>query len=290
MSYVITGATGHLGRRVVEHLLERGVDPNEIIATGRDLTKVADLADRGVRTAVADYDDPASLRTAISAGDKVLLVSGPSFGSRVQQHGNVVEAAKEAGVALLAYTSIVNAGSTDIALAQEHQGTEQVIVESGVPYALLRNSLYLEVFTGELSTYLEHGAVLGAARDGRLSAVARDDLAEAAAVVLLSDDAAGKVFELAGDQAFTFEEFAATVSDVTGQAVGYQDLTEAAYAQALQGAGVPEPYAVILADTQRGIAEGKLYQPGGELSRLLGRPTTPLADALRAELVPAGQG
>jgi NAD(P)H dehydrogenase (quinone) len=170
MSLVITGATGQLGRLVVQSLLDREVRADDIVATGRNLNQISDLADRGVRTLVADYDDIDSLRAAFAGADKVLLVSGSEAGQRVPQHQNAIEAAEAAGVGLLAYTSIANADRTDILLAADHQATEKLLAESGVPYTLLRNNLYLDLYADQLPAYIEHGAVVGSAGHGRLSA------------------------------------------------------------------------------------------------------------------------
>lgn len=280
MSFVVTGATGHLGRLVVESLLTRGVAPEQVVATGRDLSRIADLADRGVRTLVADYDDPDSLRTAFDGADRLLLVSASEVGTRVPQHRNAIEAAKAAGVGLVAYTSIANADRTDILLAAEHQATEQLLVESGLPFALLRNNLYLDLYTEQVPTYAEHGAVVGSAGEGRQSAALRADLAEAAAAVLVSDEPAG-VYELGTDEAFTFAELATAVAEATGSPVTYQDLPEQAYREMLVGFGVPAPFAEVLADSHRGIAEGRLLTPSGDLSRLLGRPATSMTRAVQ---------
>ena len=280
MSYVITGATGHLGRLVVESLLDHGVEPGQIVATGRDASRIADLAERGVETRVADYDDPDSLRSAFDGADKVLLVSGSEIGNRLEGHRNAIEAAKAAGVSLVAYTSIAGAGHTDILLAADHQATERLLAESGVPHALLRNGLYLEVYTAQLPTYLEHG-VAGSAGDGRMSAAARADLAQAAAAVLLSDDAAGQVYELGGDDAFTLAELASTIAEVTGKPVAHHDLSGEQHRELLLGAGLPAAVADVFADIDRGIANGDLHVTTGDLGRLLGRPTTTLDEAVR---------
>ena len=282
MLYVITGATGHLGRLAVEALLARGVPADHVIATGREASKVADLAERGVQVRHADYTDPDSLRRAFDGADRVLFVSGSEVGARVAQHRAVIDAARDAGVGLVAYTSIANAGSTRMRLAEEHQATEQALAESGVPFALLRNSWYLENYTAQLGSYVEHGAVLGSAGSGRVSAATRADYAEAAAAVLLLDDAAGTTYELGGDDAFTLAELAEAVSEVSHRPVTYQDLPAPDYAQVLTQAGLPEPYAAILADSDLGVARGDLLVTSGDLSRLIGRPTTSMRDAVRA--------
>jgi NAD(P)H dehydrogenase (quinone) len=282
MTYVVTGATGHLGHLAVEALLDRGVAADAILATGRDTERVADLAARGVRVRRADYTDPSSLRGLFAGGDRVLFVSSSEVGARVAQHRAVIDAARDAGVGLLAYTSIANAESTRMRLAEEHQATEQALAESGVPFALLRNSWYLENYTAQLGSYVEHGAVLGSAGSGRVSAATRADYAEAAAAVLLLDDAAGTTCELGGDDAFTLAELAQAVGEVSHRTVTYQDLPGQAYAQVLTQAGLPEPYAAILADSDLGVARGDLLVTSGDLSRLIGRPTTSMRDAVRA--------
>lgn len=287
MKYVITGATGQFGRSVVEALLERDVPADQIVAAGREVGRISDLADRGVQVAAVDYDEVASLRQALRGAGRVLLVSGNEVGKRAAQHNNVINAAKEAGVDLLAYTSIASADQTSMLLAADHQATEKALADSGLPHVLLRNGWYLENYTDQIATFLEHGAVLGSAGDGQVSAATRADYAEAAAAVLLSDNQAGRVYELGGDVAFTLAELARTVAEATGRPVDYRDLPVGDYTQALVGAGLPEPYAAILADSDLGIARGDLLVTTGDLSRLLERRPTTLHDAVQAVLASA---
>ncbi|WP_427133963.1 SDR family oxidoreductase [Pseudarthrobacter sp. S9] len=282
MTIVITGATGQLGRLVVEALLENNVSAGQIVAGGRDLAKLGDLAGRGVQLRAIDYNNPASLREAFAGAEKVLLVSGSEVGQRLQQHRNAIEAAREADVGLIAYTSIANADNTGMALAAEHQATEEALRESGVPFVLLRNSWYVENYTDQLGSFLQHGAVFGSAGDGRVSAATRADYAQAAAAVLVKEGQAGKVYELGGDQPFTLGELAEKVSAATGQPVVYRDLPAEEYTRVLVGAGLPEPYAQILADSDLGIARGDLLVTSGDLSTLIGRPATPMHEAVRA--------
>ncbi len=284
MPLLVTGASGHLGRLVVEALLDRGIPAADIVATARKTDSLTDLAERGVQVRRADYDDPASLDAAFADVDRLLFVSGSEVGARIPQHANVIQAAKKAGVGFVAYTSITRADTSDLALAAEHRATEEMLAASGLTHALLRNSWYLENYTGQLPTVLEHGAVLGAARDGRVSAATRADYAAAAAAVLAGGDHDGAVYELGGDHAFTLAEFAAAVGRVTGREVTYRDLSVDDYTAALVAAGLPEGYAAVLADSDRGIAEGALFTDSGDLSRLTGRPTTDVEDALRAAL------
>jgi NAD(P)H dehydrogenase (quinone) len=282
MTIVITGATGQLGRLVVEALLESGQPAEQIVAAGRTVDRIKDLGQRGVQVHTIDYSQPESLRQAFAGADKVLLVSGSEVGQRVEQHRNAINAAKEAGVGLIAYTSVANADTTAMKLADEHIATEEILRDSGVPFVLLRNGWYLENYTGQLPVQIQHGAVFGSAGDGRVSAAARADYAEAAAAVLLRDDQAGKVYELGGDDAFTLSELAGEVSAVSGEPVAYTDLPAEKYTQVLVEAGLPEPYAAILADSDLGIARGDLMVTSGDLSALLGRPTTPLREAVQA--------
>jgi NAD(P)H dehydrogenase (quinone) len=282
MSIVITGATGQLGRLVVEQLLDRGVPAGEIVAAGRSVEKIKDLAERGVTVAAVDFSDPATLGAVLSAGDRVLLVSGME--DRVAQHGNVIDAARAAGVALLAYTSIVNADTATIALAADHQATEQLLRMSGVPFVLLRNSWYYENYTAQLPAYQAQGAVFGSAGDGRVSAASRADYAAAAVAVLTADGHAGQAYELGGDEPFTLAQLAAEVSAQSGQEVRYVNLPEAEYAKALKEHGVPEVMAGMLAEVDTAIAHGALFTGSGDLSRLIGRPATTLSAAVAAAL------
>ena len=280
----VAGATGHLGRLAVEALLSRGVPAAEIVATGRDLDKLKDLTDRGMRPARVDYADPVGLREAFTGVRKLLFVSGSEVGQRIPQHTAVIEAAKEAGVELVAYTSAPHADTSSMRLVSEHRATEELLRASGLPFTLLRNSWYHENYTAQIPVYLRFGVVTGAAGQGRISAAARADYAEAAAAVLTTEGHAGAVYELGGDTGFTLTELAEEVSRQTGQQVTYRDLSQADLEEVLRGAGLPDPLAAILADVARAVAEGELQVDTGDLSRLIGRPTTPLSEAVAAAL------
>jgi NAD(P)H dehydrogenase (quinone) len=279
---LVTGTSGHLGRLVVEELLARGVPAGQVVATARDTAAVQDLADRGVVVRHADYDDPESLRTALAGVDRVLLVSASEPGKRVPQHRNVIEAAAAQGVSTLAYTSIVNASTSSLALAQEHVETERLLAASGLPVVLLRNSWYLESWTAQLAGTVERGVLVGAAGGGRVSAATRADFAAAAAAVLADDATTSGTYELGGDTAFTLAELAADIATATGREVVYQDLPQDAYTDVLVQAGLPRPFAEVLADSDRGLAAGDLRTDSGDLSRLGGRPTTTALEAVRA--------
>lgn len=284
MTITVTGTSGHLGRLAVLALLERGVPAGDIVAVARDTAKVADLSALGVQVRRGDYDDPASLREALSGTDRLVLVSGSELGQRVPQHRNVVDAAKQEGVSLIAYTSAPHADSSGLQLAAEHLATEEIIRESGVPFVLLRNSWYLENYTAQIGQHLEHGAVYGAAAGGRISGAARRDYAEAAAVVVSEDGHEGKIYELGGDEAFTMTQYAAELSAASGTTVEYRDLPVEDYASLLVGVGLPEPVAGIYADSDAGIARGELFVDTGDLSRLIGRPTTTLEEGIKLAL------
>jgi NAD(P)H dehydrogenase (quinone) len=282
MTIAVTGATGLFGRLAIETLLRRGIPADQIIAIGRDPGKLDDLGTLGVTVRRGDYDDPTSLRAAFAGVDRLLFVSGSEVGQRIPQHQAVVDAAKEAGVGLVAYTSAPKADTSDMMLAEEHRATEGALIASGVPYVFLRNGWYLENYTSQLPVVLEHG-LIGAAGSGRISAAARADLAEAAAVVLAGEGHGNRVYELGGPS-FTLAELAAEISRLSGRDVRYTDLSEDDYAKALVEAGVPAPAAAVYADSDRAAAQGALYIEGDDLERLLGRPVTPWSEVLRAAL------
>ncbi|GAB7103702.1 SDR family oxidoreductase [Streptomyces phaeofaciens JCM 4814] len=282
MSIVVTGATGHLGRLVVEQLLEK-VPADRITAVVRDEAKAADLAARGVRLAVADYNTPETFDGLFAAGDKVLLISGNEFDKgRPQQHQVVIDAAKAAGVALLAYTSAP--GSLTAALADDHRATERALTASGVPYSLLRNGWYHENYTEQLAPVLEHNAVVAAAGDGRISSASRADYAAAAVAVLTGEGHENSTYELGGDVAWSLAEYAAELSRQTGKEIAYNSVPGDALVGILTGAGLPGHFAEILAGVDASIEKGELVVSTGDLSRLAGRPTTPLAEAITAAL------
>ncbi|MGK5021825.1 SDR family oxidoreductase [Janthinobacterium lividum] len=279
---VITGATGNLGQHVIASLLTR-VPAGHIIAAVRNPAKAANLAALGVQVRQADYNDAASLDAAFKGATKILLISSSEVGQRAPQHQNVVDAAKRAGVSLLAYTSVLRADTSPLGLAAEHVITEAAIRASGLPYAFLRNGWYLENHTEHLAPVLEHGVVLGAAQGGRFSSAARADYAAAAAAVLTAPEPQA-IYELAGDQGFTLAEYAAEVARQSGKAIVYKDMAQADFKLALLGVGVPEGFAQLLADSDAGAAKGALEDNGQQLSALIGRPTTSLLDAVKAAL------
>lgn len=282
MTYTVTAASGHLGRLAVQALIDQGVPADQIVAAARTPEKIADLAALGVQVRAADYSQPETLASAFAGTEKLLLISGSEVGQRVPQHTNAINAAVDAGVKLIAYTSAPYADTTALPIAPEHKATEEVIRASGVPFVLLRNSWYFENYTENLAPALQHGALLGSAGDGRISAATRADFAAAAAAVLIGDGHEGKVYELGGDVPFTMAELAAEVTRQSGTEVAYRDLPADEYEKALVAAGVPAGYANVLAACDVEVRNGALFVDSGDLSRLIGRPTTSLADAVAA--------
>ena len=280
---VVTGATGKLGQLVIEGLLGK-IPAGQIVAAVRAPEQAAHFAERGTVVRKADYSRPETLADAFAGAEKVLLISSSEMGQRVPQHRAVVDAALAAGVKLLAYTSILHADTSTLMLAQEHKSTEEYIRASGLPFALLRNGWYLENYTGSLGPALEHGAILGAAGEGRFEDEARAAYAAAAIAVLTGAGHENQIYELAGDQPFTLAELAAETAKQAGRSVVYKNLEQAAYAQALQGFGLPAPLAVAIADADAGAARGELDDSSHTLSRLIGRPTETLAEAVAAAL------
>ncbi|MFC7519866.1 SDR family oxidoreductase [Xanthomonas populi] len=281
---LVTGASGQLGALVVEALLQR-VPAGRIVATARDIASPTQFAKRDITVRRADYADPQSLDQAFTGVGRVLLVSSNAVGQRVPQHRNVIDAARRAGVELLAYTSVLRADISTLSLASEHVATEALLRDSGVPHVLLRNGWYTENYTGSIAAEVAHGAVIGSSGEGRISAATRADYAAAAAAVLASDASqAGQVYEMAGDTAFTMAEYAAKVTQQSGKQVAYHDLPEADYAAALVQIGLPAPFAQVLAQCSASSRGGSLFDDSHTLSRLIGRPTTPLRDAVAAAL------
>lgn len=281
--YAITGATGQLGRMVIDALLET-VPADQIIAAVRNPARAQDLAERGLKVREADYRRPETLETAFTGVNKLLLISSTEVAGRLPLHRAVVEAARRAGVSLLAYTSMLHADSSPARLAVEHRQTEEVIAASAVPAVILRNGWYAENHLMALPAALEHGAFIGAAKHGRFSSAARKDYAAAAAAVLTKDGQAGRTYELAADHAFTLAQLAAEVSRQSGKNIVYNDLSQEAYTTVLTDMGLPADLAALLADCDVAASHDALFNDGGALSRLIGRPTVTLQSIVAAAL------
>lgn len=278
MTIAVTGASGQLGRATIEILRDKGAP---VIGLARALETVDTL---GVPLRAADYDRPETLEPALAGIETLLLVSGNEIGSRLRQHRAVIDAAKAAGLRWIVYTSLLRADRSPLSLAPEHFATEQALAASGIPHTILRNGWYVENYTASIPCALAGGAFLGAAGSGRISAAARADYAAAAAAVLTGEGHVGATYELAGDTAFTLTDLAAEISRQTGRDIPYRDLSEPDYAAALAGFGLPEPVAHAYASFDAAAARDALFDDGGQLSRLIGCPTTPLATSVAAAL------
>ncbi len=279
----ITGATGQLGRIVVRQLRDR-VGAEHLVGLARSPDKARDLS---VPVRQADYDRPETLPEALAGVDTLLLISGSEVGKRAAQHHAVLEAARAAGVGRVVYTSLLHADASPIDLAAEHRATEADLKASGLPYTILRNGWYTENYLGSIDAALAHGAVLGSAGDGRIASATRADFAAAAVAVVTGEGHVGKTYELAGTP-WTLTDLAAELSRQTGKEIVYRNLPADAYAQVLVGAGVPEGFAHMIAGWDVAAAEGALFDDGGQLAALIGRSTTPLADAVSAALAARG--
>ncbi|TQS46222.1 SDR family oxidoreductase [Cryptosporangium phraense] len=281
---VVTGATGQLGRLVVRNLLDL-VAADQIAVLVRDPARATHPAEHGIEVRVADHDVPASLADAFQAGDRVLLISGNQFGARRAQHDAVIDAAKAADVTLLAYTSILGGPDTRFVVADDHHATERAIEGSGLPFSFLRNGWYTENYTAQLPTVLEHGAVVGTAAPGsRLATATRNDYAAAAAAVLAGNGHENTVYELSGDEAWSLHEYATEVSRQSGQDITYRQIPAAEYRQMLAGSGLPEAMIDVFLETEDAIERGELATVTGDLRRLIGRPSTSLAEVIRDQM------
>jgi NAD(P)H dehydrogenase (quinone) len=282
----ITGATGKLGRLVVDELLA-GTDPSTVVATARSVERLADIRDRGAEARRLDYDDPVSITTALDGVDQLLLVSSSELGSRVRQHANVIDGAVSAGVGHIAYTSLVRADSSTMMAAAEHKATEELLAaaarSSDLQVTLLRHGWYIENYTENLGPILDNNAVIGAAGDGVIAGATRADFAAADAAVLLDRTLRGGTYELGG-QGFTLADLALAVGRATGREIPYIDMPADQLRGALAGAGLPEPMVEFLVDSDLGIAAGQLDVEPSTLERLIGRTPSTLDDAVRAQL------
>ncbi|MEQ4787868.1 SDR family oxidoreductase [Morganella morganii] len=272
----ITGATGLLGQHVIENLLQT-VPAGQIVAIVRNPAKGASLSRKGISVRQADYNDEASLIRALQGVEKLLLISSSEIGQRVTQHRNVINAAKSANVKFIAYTSLLHADTSPLGLHTEHVETEKMLADSGIRYALLRNGWYTENYLASVPAALEHGVFIGAAGEGKIAFAARADYAAAAACVISEDGHAGKVYELAGDEARTLSHLAKELTEQSGKNVVYQNLSQADFVAALKNAGLPDELSEMLADA----SVGGLFDDSHTLSKLIGRPTTTLAESIK---------
>ncbi|EQA4949514.1 SDR family oxidoreductase [Salmonella enterica] len=278
----ITGATGQLGQHVIENLLKT-TPASHLVAIVRNPKKAAPLSQRGIAVRLAGYANEAALTTALQGVDKLLLISSSEVGQRTAQHRNVIQAAITAKVKFIAYTSLLHADKSPLALADEHIETEKMLAESGIPHTLLRNGWYTENYLASVPAALKHGVFIGAAGEGKIASAMRADYA-AAARVISEEGHAGNVYELAGDDAWTLSQLADELTQQSGKKIVYQNLSEVDFAAALKGAGLPDGLADMLANSDVGAAKGGLFDDSHTLRKLIGRPTTMLTESLRAVL------
>jgi NAD(P)H dehydrogenase (quinone) len=279
---VVTGATGPLGRHIVEALVARGVSASDIVAVGRNAEKLASLAETGVRTAAADYADRASLDAAFAGAGTLVLVSGSEVGQRVEQHRNAIDAAVAAGVSRIVYTSAPQATTSDLVLAPEHKATEEYLAASGIATTILRNSWYTENYAADVDRSAASGVLVSSTGDGRVASASRADYADAVVAVLTSDGHENTVYELSGDVAWDYSDLAAAISEITGTPVEWKNVSPEEHAAVLTGAGLDEGTAGFVVALDGNIRDGLLGETSGDLARLIGRPTTPLVEGLRA--------
>jgi len=283
MTIAVTGATGHLGGLVLAALQERGVPTEDLVAVVRDASKAAPLAVQGIDVRVAPYEDVPALETALADVDTLLLVSGSEPGpGRFPGHRNVIDAAKTAGVGRIVYTSAPKATDSELVLAPDHAATEEYLVASGVPFTIGRNNWYHENYAQQIDIVRATGTLTAAAGDGKVASASRADFAEAFAVLLTTDGHEGQTYELGGDVHWTFDDLAAALSEVVGREVVYQPVDAATLITSLTSAGLDEGTAGFVAALDGNIAAGALDVDGSALARLIGRPTTPLVDGLKA--------
>lgn len=280
MKIGITGATGQLGRLVVEKLKQR-VNAENLVALVRTPEKAADL---GVEAREFDYTKTGGLANALRDIDHLLLISGSEVGQRRIQHENIIKAAQEAGIRWIVYTSLLHADTSSLSLAEEHMATEELLKASSIPYTILRNGWYTENYTASIPSAIGAGAFVGSAGEGKISSATREDYAEAAAVIVTSEGQQGKVYELAGDEAYTLKDLAAETSRQTGKDIPYNNLSEEEYAGVLKSLGLPKGLAQAIASWDVGASKNDLFDDGKVLSKLIGRPTTSLADAVKKAL------
>lgn len=280
MKTAVTGATGQLGGYVVTELKKR-IANESIVALARNPQKASDL---GVETRAFDYTKSEELVKALVNIDNLLLISSSEIGQRAVQHTNVIEAAKKAGVKWIIYTSLLHADSSTLSLAGEHLASEQALKASGIDYTILRNGWYTENYTGSIKGALAGGAFIGCAGDGKISSAARIDYAEAAAAVITDKSHIGKIYELAGDQSYTLTDLAAEISNLTGQKIPYKNLPETEYAKILESFDIPKDFAAAIASWDISASKGDLFDDTKQLSKLIGRPTTLLAESIKAAL------
>jgi NAD(P)H dehydrogenase (quinone) len=286
MTILVSGASGRLGRLVLDRLIARGVPASELVAGARSPREVDDLRARGIRTVAFDYDDPATLRAGLKGIDRFVLVSVSQPNTPVTQHDAVIEAAAAADVSALAYTSVYRASESALPLAPIHAAAERAIAATDLPAVILRNNSYTELYLGTVMRARQTGIITAAAGGGRIAGATRPDFADAAAVAITGESYLGRVLELSGDAAFSYADLAAAAAQIWGRDVAYLALTGEQMLSQFSSLGLDAKTAQVLATIDDAIAAGHLDSSDRTLSEMIGRPTTSLIDALRAGLGP----
>jgi NAD(P)H dehydrogenase (quinone) len=289
----VTGASGHLGRRVVELLLEK--EAGKIVAGTRKPEKLADLAARGATVVHADFDDPKGLETALAGVDRVLIISTDAIdrpGRRLTQHKSAVSAAAAAGVKHAVYTSMPNPETSPVVFAPDHLGTEQALKASGMSWTILRDCWYTDYLIPTLAPAVASGQLIAATGQGGAPYVTREDCAQDAAAALASADTANRTFNITGPDLVTYAELAKIASELTGRPVAFVPVEPAERVAQLIAAGTPEPIAKLLVSSQTAISQGKMGTPTNAVKELTGREPMSVREFLsthREALQPATQ-
>jgi len=280
MMYAVTGSTGNFGALAIQSLLDQGITPSSIAAIARNEAKTEGLKAKGVIVRIADYNDKASLESALKGVERLLIVSGSEVGQRAEQHHNIIAAAKSAGVGRVAYTSITQAATSTNPLASEHKATEEELKASGIEYTILRNNWYLENFAGDVAGAKQSGVIAAAVKTGKVASALRGEYAEAAVRALAGEGHVGKTYELGG-LPWSYTEFADAVSTVVGRPVQFKTITEAEKKAALVGFGLPDGMAAFYAMLDTSIENGTLSYHSDDLAKLLGRKPLSLVEGIR---------
>jgi NAD(P)H dehydrogenase (quinone) len=279
MKMLVTGATGKFGTKVVETLLKT-VPASQLAVSVRNPEKAAGLQTRGVEVRQGDFDQPETLDSAFAGIDRLLIISADGDNeTRIRQHANAVAAAERAGVKFIAYTSIANAQESKNLFAPTHQATEAAILKTGIPYSFLRNNWYLENEIPSIQGVLAGAPWVTSAGNGKVGWALQQDYAEAAAAVLSGTGHDNTIYELSG-KPLTQEELVSAIGTILGKEVPVQQVDDAAYADIMKGAGMPDFVISILVEIQRSIRVGSLDFESNDFEKLLGRPVTPISEGL----------
>lgn len=282
---LITGATGFLGKATIDFLLQKGFAANQILALARSGEKAADLSAKGIRIKIGDYLDYSSLVTAFDGVEELFFISGNELSARVEQHRNVINAAKKTGVKHIVYTSGFRKNETETSpvafLVQQHIETEKLIKASGIPYTLLLNGLYADVLPGFLGENVLETGVFLPAGNGKAAFTVRLDIAEAAANILLTTGHENKEYVFTNTENTGLNEVAGFLGELSGKQVKYMDPSKAEYLETVTKAGLPPEYAEMLVSFSEAIEQGEFEAVNTDLERLLGRKPTSLFNYLK---------